>query len=416
MTVRKEERKIMRHSSSWPDRTPQTVKVRVDPLSRAFTIIPTIREGFHPLLAAVEPGWIDEIVLLDRGPAASAEFKHRFLDGAEVGEPDRRGKFEETYELDAFVPEIMNSGSNRDQRIAARLSGSFLFDQSATDPLRSTQDAEKLEGIKSNDSVIDEESRSSWLEDKNDPSVGIKNSLTKEDGSDDSKEDIKSNEDSLPLETIVQIQATCQDSTEENPANSDEDSEAGKSPNSQDLDYDYPGSSREASQRPRHVCPKCTSVGLLKRFDPFGSSNDNSNLVREGRCQVAGSGKAETLRKYSTVEKKMRNSWQRIGATGLIGATRNRNKEKANCGEGRNGEPLCRSTNDVRKEATLRRHYYPEGGWGYVIVTCSALVHFLGIGLQLAAPGSWHLTAELKFHQPPLHSAGKARSRHLPYN
>ncbi|KAK2579599.1 hypothetical protein KPH14_010893 [Odynerus spinipes] len=77
----------------------------------------------------------------------------------------------------------------------------------------------------------------------------------------------------------------------------------------------------------------------------------------------------------------------------------------------RNGFPTgnqqtCRPY-DLRKEATLRRHYYPEGGWGYVIVTCSMLVHFLGIGLQFAAPGSWHVTAELKFHHPPLHSAGK---------
>ncbi|EFN84991.1 hypothetical protein EAI_17332, partial [Harpegnathos saltator] len=55
----------------------------------------------------------------------------------------------------------------------------------------------------------------------------------------------------------------------------------------------------------------------------------------------------------------------------------------------------------------LRRHYYPEGGWGYVIVTCSMLVHFLGVGLQLAAPGTWHVTAELKFRHPPLHSAGE---------
>lgn len=102
----------------------------------------------------------------------------------------------------------------------------------------------------------------------------------------------------------------------------------------------------------------------------------------------------------------MRNSWRRIGASGLIGGARNRERERL--ARKRNGSPLCRPTSEVRKEATLRRHYYPEGGWGYVIVTCSTLVHFLGIGLQLAAPGSWHLTAELKFHQPALHSAGKS--------
>lgn len=32
----------------------------------------------------------------------------------------------------------------------------------------------------------------------------------------------------------------------------------------------------------------------------------------------------------------------------------------------------------------LWRHYYPEGGWGYVVVTCCILVHILNHGLQLA--------------------------------
>ncbi|XP_065339096.1 monocarboxylate transporter 10-like isoform X1 [Cloeon dipterum] len=39
---------------------------------------------------------------------------------------------------------------------------------------------------------------------------------------------------------------------------------------------------------------------------------------------------------------------------------------------------------DPKKTATLYRHYYPEGGWGYVIVTCSVLVSVLGQGLQLS--------------------------------
>lgn len=33
--------------------------------------------------------------------------------------------------------------------------------------------------------------------------------------------------------------------------------------------------------------------------------------------------------------------------------------------------------------------------------------------MQLAAPGTWHLTAELKFHHPPLHSAGKTRFKSI---
>lgn len=41
---------------------------------------------------------------------------------------------------------------------------------------------------------------------------------------------------------------------------------------------------------------------------------------------------------------------------------------------------------DPRKKTTLGRHYYPEGGWGWVVVTCSVVVHLLGHGLQLAWP------------------------------
>ncbi|XP_072384344.1 uncharacterized protein [Diabrotica undecimpunctata] len=39
---------------------------------------------------------------------------------------------------------------------------------------------------------------------------------------------------------------------------------------------------------------------------------------------------------------------------------------------------------DARKTTTLRRHYYPEGGWGWVIATCAVLVHVLNHGVQLA--------------------------------
>lgn len=32
----------------------------------------------------------------------------------------------------------------------------------------------------------------------------------------------------------------------------------------------------------------------------------------------------------------------------------------------------------------LRRHYYPEAGWGWVVVTCACMVHVLNHGLQLS--------------------------------
>jgi len=36
------------------------------------------------------------------------------------------------------------------------------------------------------------------------------------------------------------------------------------------------------------------------------------------------------------------------------------------------------------KSATFRQHYYPEGGWGWVITFCSFLVNIFTTGLQLS--------------------------------
>ena len=36
------------------------------------------------------------------------------------------------------------------------------------------------------------------------------------------------------------------------------------------------------------------------------------------------------------------------------------------------------------KSATFRQHYYPEGGWGWVITFCAILVQILTTGLQFS--------------------------------
>ena len=36
------------------------------------------------------------------------------------------------------------------------------------------------------------------------------------------------------------------------------------------------------------------------------------------------------------------------------------------------------------KAATIRQHYYPEGGWGYVVLLSAFLVNILAHGLQLS--------------------------------
>nr|XP_022908580.1 uncharacterized protein LOC111419925 [Onthophagus taurus] len=60
---------------------------------------------------------------------------------------------------------------------------------------------------------------------------------------------------------------------------------------------------------------------------------------------------------------------------------------------------------DARKVTTLRRHYYPEGGWGWVIVACSLLVHVLNHGIQVSC-SQLVLPASTKFKTLPVHVAG----------
>lgn len=46
--------------------------------------------------------------------------------------------------------------------------------------------------------------------------------------------------------------------------------------------------------------------------------------------------------------------------------------------------PNSSPKNDGETRRLLRRHYYPEGGWGWVVVTASVIVQALNHGLQLS--------------------------------
>ena len=52
--------------------------------------------------------------------------------------------------------------------------------------------------------------------------------------------------------------------------------------------------------------------------------------------------------------------------------------------------PSATSTTTKRKKreemgrATIRQHYYPEGGWGFVVLTVAVLVQMISHGLQLS--------------------------------
>ncbi|RZB40309.1 hypothetical protein BDFB_010004 [Asbolus verrucosus] len=61
---------------------------------------------------------------------------------------------------------------------------------------------------------------------------------------------------------------------------------------------------------------------------------------------------------------------------------------------------------DARKTTTLRRHYYLEGGWGWVVVVCSVLVHVLNHGVQLSC-SQLVLPGAEKFKVETVHFAGE---------
>mgnify|MGYP005984650319 FL=1 len=61
---------------------------------------------------------------------------------------------------------------------------------------------------------------------------------------------------------------------------------------------------------------------------------------------------------------------------------------------------------DARKTTTLRRHYYLEGGWGWVVVVCSVLVHVLNHGVQLSC-SQLILPGAEKFKVETVHFAGE---------
>jgi len=56
----------------------------------------------------------------------------------------------------------------------------------------------------------------------------------------------------------------------------------------------------------------------------------------------------------------------------------------------------------------LRRHYYPEAGWGWVVVACACMVHLLNHGLQLSF-GALEKDVVLRFRDATYDRTGKRR-------
>uniref|UniRef100_A0A182YEZ8 Monocarboxylate transporter n=1 Tax=Anopheles stephensi TaxID=30069 RepID=A0A182YEZ8_ANOST len=65
----------------------------------------------------------------------------------------------------------------------------------------------------------------------------------------------------------------------------------------------------------------------------------------------------------------------------------------------------CLSGQAAAKASTLRRHYYPEGSWGWIVLAVGTLQAILNHGVQLSGP-LYLLPAGERFHQPAVNSCG----------
>ena len=67
------------------------------------------------------------------------------------------------------------------------------------------------------------------------------------------------------------------------------------------------------------------------------------------------------------------------------------------------------SARTVRKRriAGIFQHYYPEGGWGYVVLICGFFVHLLTQGLQLSLVSLVLPLTSRRFHSSEVEMIGK---------
>lgn len=62
---------------------------------------------------------------------------------------------------------------------------------------------------------------------------------------------------------------------------------------------------------------------------------------------------------------------------------------------------------------TIKQHYYPEGGWGWLVTFASLACHMLAHGLQLAAAGLLMPVAATHFPTASLVTAGNKPLRNI---
>ncbi|KAG5875831.1 hypothetical protein JTB14_007253 [Gonioctena quinquepunctata] len=63
-------------------------------------------------------------------------------------------------------------------------------------------------------------------------------------------------------------------------------------------------------------------------------------------------------------------------------------------------------SSQIQARRLLCRHYYPEGGWGWVVAVCALLVNVINHGVQLSC-SQLVAPASFKFQVHPVYPSGE---------
>lgn len=160
-----------------------------------------------------------------------------------------------------------------------------------------------------------------------------------------------------------------------------------------------------------------TDVKAQKDNESRIAGKSSARFTTSGKNAEANADAAFTARKNSTIPitpKMMRRRFsEQLILEGGLGST----GESENLVDQPEDVDDSLTARNARKKITLKRHYYPEGGWGYVIIIVTILVHIVSHGLQLAS--SLLISSTMTQFQQKVENAGmtyKILFNHLKIN
>lgn len=141
---------------------------------------------------------------------------------------------------------------------------------------------------------------------------------------------------------------------------------------------------------------------------PRGGENTGTHPAKGGKNAKANARRRSSVLTITPKMMRRRFSEQLIleGGLGSVGEFEN----LADLAEDANEKEESLTAVNARKKITLKRHYYPEGDWGYVIVVITIFVQLISHGLQLAS-GSLMYPTMTRFEQTAGNSGTTLRKR-----